>query len=224
MKTNPLVAMNSSLAPSHPLSTLLRLPRLLTWLAAIVVAFSFSSCGYNGMVQKQESVDQKWADVDNQYKRRADLIGNIVATVKSEANFEQSTLTAVVEARAKATSIQVDPKNLTAEKLKEIQGAQTGLSQALGRLMVVTENYPNLKANQAFQDLRAELVGTENRIAVARRDFNEAVRDYNTTIRSFPNNMTSGWFGFEKKAYFETEEQNATAPNVDQMLNGSPAK
>lgn len=200
------------------------MPRLFTWLTAIAVAFSFSSCGYNGMVSKQETVDQKWADVDNQYKRRADLIGNIVATVKSEANFEQSTLTAVVEARAKATSIQVDPKNLTAEKLKEIQGAQTGLSQALGRLMVVTENYPNLKANQAFQDLRAELTGTENRIAVARRDFNEAVRDYNTTIRTFPNNMTAGMFGFEKKAYFETEEQNATAPNVDQMLNGSPAK
>lgn len=172
------------------------------------------------MVAKQEAADKSWSDVQNQYKRRSDLIGNMVATVKGEANFEQQTLTAVIEARANATRMTVDAKDLTPEKLQQFQGAQSGLSAALGRLLVVSENYPNLKANQAFQDLRAELVGTENRIAVARRTFNEAVQDYNTTIRQFPNNMTAGWFDFNKKAYFETEPAAADAPNVDQMLNG----
>jgi len=196
------------------------LGRLLTWTMAIFVSLSLSSCGYNGMVAKQEAADKSWSDVQNQYKRRSDLIGNMVATVKGEANFEQQTLTAVIEARANATRMTVDAKDLTPEKLQQFQGAQSGLSAALGRLLVVSENYPNLKANQAFQDLRAELVGTENRIAVARRTFNEAVQDYNTTIRQFPNNMTAGWFDFSKKAYFETEPAAADAPNVDQMLNG----
>lgn len=191
--------------------------------AVVLLAGGMSSCGYNSMVAQQETADKSWSEVENQYKRRADLIGNIVATVKGEANFEKSTLVEVVEARAKATSMKIDPKDLTPDKLKEFQSAQAGLSQALGRLMVITENYPNLKANAAFQDLRAEIAGTENRIAVARRNFNDAVGTYNTTIRQFPNNMTAGMFGFEKKAYFETEEANSTAPSVDQMLNGAPA-
>lgn len=199
----------------------------LNLLLVLGIAFSMSSCGYNSMVAKQEKADESWSEVQNQYKRRSDLIGNLVATVKAEANFEQSTLTQIVEARAKATSIQVDPKQLNEESLSKFQSAQNGLSMALGRLLMVTENYPNLKANQAYQDLRAELSGTESRIAVARRNFNAAVQDYNTTIRQFPNNMTAGWFDFEKKAYFKTEESAADAPNVDQMLNGSngqPAK
>ena len=191
--------------------------------AVVLLAGGMSSCGYNSMVAQQETADKSWSEVQNQYKRRADLIGNIVATVKGEANFEKSTLVEVVEARAKATSMKIDPKDLTPDKLKEFQSAQAGLSQALGRLMVITENYPNLKANAAFQDLRAEIAGTENRIAVARRNFNDAVGAYNTTIRQFPNNMTAGMFNFEKKAYFETEEANSVAPSVDQMLNGAPA-
>jgi len=194
--------------------------KCLTWAFAIMVTLSLSSCGYNAMVGKEEAANKAWSDVQNQYKRRSDLIGNMVATVKGEANFEQQTLTAVIEARASATSIKIDPKDLTPEKLQQFQGAQSGLSAALGRLLVVSENYPNLKANQAFQDLRAELVGTENRIAVARRTFNEAVQDYNTTIREFPNNLSAGSFGFTKKAYFETEPGVEKAPDVDQMLNG----
>jgi LemA protein len=194
--------------------------QLLTWSFAIFVSLSLSSCGYNAMVGKEEAANKAWSDVQNQYKRRADLIGSIVATVKGEANFEKSTLTAVIEARASATSIKIDPKDLTPEKLQQFQGAQTGLSAALGRLLVVSENYPNLKANQAFQDLRAEIVGTENRIAVARRTFNEAVQDFNTTIREFPNNLFAGTYGFSKKAYFEAEPGLDKAPNVDLLLNG----
>lgn len=188
---------------------------LMLFLMAVVLSSGLSSCGYNTMVQKQEQVDQSWAQVQNVYKRRADLIPNLVATVKGAADFEKETLTAVMEARAKATSVQLSAKDLTPENLETYQKAQSGLSGALARLMVVSENYPQLKANQNFLDLQAQLEGTENRITVERQKFNEAVQDYNTTIRQFPNNMTAGWFNFEKKAYFQAEPGAENAPTVE---------
>ncbi len=167
------------------------------------------------MVTKEESVESAWAQVENVYQRRADLIPNLVNTVKGAANFEKETYTAVTEARSKASQITVDPKNLTPEKIQEFQAAQSQLSQALGRLMMVTENYPQLKANQNFLDLQAQLEGTENRITQERRKFNEVVQDFNTYIRKFPNNLMSGMFGFEKKGYFEAEKGSEKAPSVN---------
>ncbi len=179
----------------------------------VVAALTLGGC-YNGVVRSDEGVKQKWADVQNQYQRRADLIPNLVNTVKGAANFEQGTLTAVVEARAKATSIRVDPNDLTPEKLQEFQAAQGQLSQALGRLLMVTENYPDLKANQNFRDLQAQLEGTENRIAVARKDFNESVQGYNSKVRSFPTNLIAGMFGFKAKGTFEAAPEAQKAPEV----------
>jgi LemA protein len=185
-----------------------------------VVAFAFaavslSSCGYNSMVEKQEAVNEKWSQVQNVYQRRADLIPNLVATVKGYAKHESQTLEAVIAARARATQVTLDPDKLTPENIQKFQQAQDGLSTALGKLMMITENYPDLKANQNFLELQAQLEGTENRIAVERRSFNEAVKDYNTYIRKFPNNLTAGMFGFEKKAYFESQAGSDKAPKIE---------
>lgn len=179
-----------------------------------IAAVSLSSCGYNSMVEKQEAVVSKWSEVENQYQRRSDLIPNLVETVKGYAAHEQGTFTAVIEARAKATSVNVDPSKLDAESIQKFQEAQAGLSSALSKLMVVVENYPDLKANQNFVELQAQLEGTENRITVARKNFNESVQDYNTYIRKFPQLMFSGMFGFEKKGYFEAKEGTENAPAV----------
>ncbi|MBB2151869.1 LemA family protein [Pedobacter gandavensis] len=181
-------------------------------LALLVV---FSSCGYNGMVKLDEDVKAKWNQVETQYQRRSDLIPNLVNTVKGAAKFEQSTLTQVTEARAKATQVTIDPDKLTPENIEKYQAAQGQVSQALGRLLMVTENYPELKATEQFRDVSAELAGTENRIAVARKDFNEAVQTYNTKVRSFPNNITAGIFGFSQKAGFKAEAGADKAPKVE---------
>lgn len=180
----------------------------------IVGAMSLSSCSYNSMVQLDENVKGKWGAVQTQYQRRADLIPNLVATVKGAANFEQNTLTAVIEARAKATSVQVDPTKLTPESIQQFQAAQGQLSSALGRLLAVSENYPQLRANEAFMGLQTQLEGTENRITVARKDFNDAVQQYNTKIRSFPANLTAKMFGFSEKGYFQAEAGSDKAPKV----------
>ncbi|TDQ12923.1 LemA protein [Algoriphagus boseongensis] len=169
---------------------------------------------YNMFVQKEEVINGQWAEVQTQYQRRADLIPNLVNTVKGYAEFEQETLTGVVEARAKATSIQIDPTNLTPEKLAEFQQAQDQLSGALSRLLVTVEKYPDLKANQNFLELQAQLEGTENRISVARRNFNESVQDFNSNLRTFPNNIFAGWYGFETKGYFEAAAGAENAPTV----------
>ena len=167
------------------------------------------------MVQLDEQVQSQWAQVQNVYQRRADLIPNLVNTVKGAANFEKETLTQVVEARAKATSVNVDPDKLTPENIEKFQAAQGQLSSAIGRLLMVTENYPELKANANFQELQAQLEGTENRITTERQKFNEVTQQYNSKIRSFPNNITSGMFGFEKKGYFQAEAGSDKAPKVE---------
>lgn len=187
----------------------------LFYLLAVVGAMSLQSCQYNSMIEKQEAVTAQWAQVENAYQRRADLIPNLVSTVKGYADFEQETLTAVVEARAKATSINVDPSKLDANSIQQFQQAQDGLSSALARLMVVVEKYPDLKANQNFLELQSQLEGTENRISVERKKFNEAAQEYNTYIRKFPNNLIAGMFDFEKKDYFEAKEGAEEAPKVE---------
>lgn len=169
---------------------------------------------YNQFVQSEETINGQWAEVQTQYQRRSDLIPNLVNTVKGYAEFEQETLTGVVEARSKATSVQIDPSNLTPEKLAEFQKAQDQLSGALSRLLVTIEKYPDLKANQNFLELQAQLEGTENRISVARRNFNESVQAYNSNLRIFPNNIFAGWYGFETKGYFEAAAGAETAPTV----------
>ncbi|MDN3551422.1 LemA family protein [Mucilaginibacter aquaedulcis] len=188
--------------------------KLLSVILIITAAMSLSSCSYNSMVKMDENIKTKWAAVQSQYQRRSDLIPNLVNTVKGAANFEKSTLTAVVEARAKATSVQVDPTKLTPESIKAFQSAQGELSSALGRLLVVTENYPNLKTNENFLGLQAQIEGTENRIQVSRQDFNTAVQEFNTTIRSFPANITAKMFGFSEKGYFTAEPGADKAPKV----------
>jgi LemA protein len=169
---------------------------------------------YNGMVTMQESVTSQWGNVETSYQRRSDLIPNFVNTVKGAANFEQTTLTQVIEARAKATSITIDPTKMTAENMQQFQQAQGQVSSALGRLMVVMEQYPELKATQNFRDLQVELEGTENRISVERRKFNEVALTYNTYIRRFPQNFLAGMFGFQAKPYFEATEGAEKAPEV----------
>lgn len=170
---------------------------------------------YNGFVAAEEEVESAWSQVENQYQRRADLVPNLVATVKGYAAHEQETLEGVIEARAKATQVTIDPAKATSEQLAAFQAAQGELSQALGRLLAVAENYPDLKANENFRDLQAQLEGTENRITVARQLFNESARNYNTKIRRFPNNILAGMCGFEKKPYFEAEEGASKAPKVE---------
>ncbi|WP_079643850.1 LemA family protein [Sphingobacterium nematocida] len=188
--------------------------RLLIAIVGLFTALSFSSCGYNTMVSKDENVKGKWAQVENAYQRRADLIPNLVSTVKGAAQHEQGTLTAVVEARAKATSVTVNADNLSEEAIAEYQKTQDDLSQSIGRLLVSVEAYPDLKANSNFQELQAQLEGTENRISVERRSYNEAVQDYNTTVRSFPNNIVAGMFGFKAKGTFKAAEGSDKAPTV----------
>ena len=187
---------------------------LLIVLGVIVFICLIGGCNYNSMVAKEENVKTKWGNVQGQYQRRSDLIPNLVATVKGAANFEKSTLVEVTEARAKATSIQVDPNKLDPAAIQKFQAAQGQLSTALGRLLVASERYPDLKTNQNFTDLQASLEGTENRIAVARSDFGAAVQDYNTTIRSFPTNITAKLFGFTEKGNFSADAESQKAPKV----------
>jgi LemA protein len=183
-------------------------------LIAVVAVFLFSGCGYNKMVELDEQVKSSWSQVENVYQRRADLIPNLVNTVKGYAAHERETLEGVIEARSKATSVNIDPANLTPETIQQFNQAQEGLSSALSRLMVVVERYPDLKANQNFMDLQAQLEGTENRIATERRKFNETTQSYNAYIRKFPQVIYSGWFGFDKKSYFEARQGAENAPEV----------
>jgi len=189
--------------------------KVFSYFAILIAAISLSSCGYNGGVERQEKVSQSWSQVENVYQRRADLIPNIVASVKGEAKFEQSTLTAVIEARAKATAVTIKGDQLTPENVQKYQAAQDNLSSTLSRLMVVSEQYPTLQANQGFRDLRVTLEGTENRISVERKNFNDAVMDYNAFIRKFPNNLTAGMFGFTPHGYFTAAAGSDKAPKVD---------
>jgi LemA protein len=189
--------------------------RLFIVLLAVASAFLFSSCGYNKMVELDEQVSSSWSQVENVYQRRADLIPNLVNTVKGYAAHEQETLEGVIEARSKATSVNIDPSKLTQQNIQQFTQAQEGLSSALSRLMVVVERYPDLKANQNFLDLQAQLEGTENRIAVERRKFNETTQRYNAYIRKFPRVIYAGWFGFDKKSYFEAQQGAEKAPEVN---------
>lgn len=187
---------------------------------AIIVAVVFSiflwaKNAYNGMVEQQEAVESAWSQVENVYQRRADLIPNLVATVKGYAAHEQQTLENVVSARAKATQMTVDPTKLDDASIKKFQDAQGELGNAIGRLLMVTENYPDLKASENFKDLQIQLEGTENRISTERNRFNETAKEYNTTIRRFPNNIFAGMFGFERKPYFEAKEGADQAPKVE---------
>jgi LemA protein len=183
----------------------------------LVLLFSGIST-YNKMVRLDEGVTEKWSQVENDYQRRADLVPNLVKTVRSYADFEQETLTEVVEARSKATSVTVDPANLDAESIQQFQQAQAGLSSALSKLLVVVEKYPDLKANQNYLDLQRQLEGTENRISNARRKYNEATRDHNTYIRRFFPRLFASWFGFEQKTYFKADEGTDEAPDVMNYL------
>ena len=179
---------------------------------AVIVIWAVSM--YNGLVTMDESVNSQWANVETQYQRRADLIPNLVNTVKGYASHEKETLEGVVEARSKATQMQVNANDLTPEKLAEYQKAQGAVTSALGKLLAITENYPDLKANQNFLELQAQLEGTENRINVARTNFNNAAQAYNTAIRRSPKSLFASMFGFDKHAYFEAAEGTETAPTV----------
>ena len=182
----------------------------------VVAILGIGGCSsYNGLVKGEESVTAAWAQVESQYQRRADLIPNLVATVKGYAEHESSTLQAVTEARNKATGITIDANNMTPEDLNRFQQAQDELGKSLGRLIAVSEAYPDLKANENFKDLQAQLEGTENRISVARQDFNKAAQAYNTSVRSFPKNIFASIFGFEKKAYFQAAAGSEEAPKVE---------
>jgi len=181
----------------------------------VILLYSSIKGTYNKMVTFDEGVTSQWAQVENVYQRRADLIPNLVATVKGYAAHEKETLEGVIEARAKATSVSIDPSNLNAASLQQFQAAQDGLSSALARLMVVVERYPDLKANQNFLELQTQLERTENRIAVERRSFNNAAQTYNTFIRKFPKNIYASIFGFEKKVYFKAQEGAEQAPEVE---------
>jgi LemA protein len=187
---------------------------LISVVAFIAILFMWGTSGYNSLVTLREDVNSQWANVESQYQRRSDLIPNLVSTVKGYATHESSTLEGVVAARAKATQITIDPKNLTAEKLQEYQAAQGQVSSALGKLLMITENYPNLKANQNFLELQAQLEGTENRISVERNRFNDVAKSYDVTIQRFPKSIIAALFGFEKKPYFEAEKGTEKAPAV----------
>ncbi|MEN9744860.1 MAG: LemA family protein [Bacteroidota bacterium] len=188
---------------------------LISIVAFILLLGGCGCSGYNGLVQKDQNVKSKWANVESDYQRRADLIPNLVNTVKGAANFEQETITAVIEARSKATQTTVNANDLSPEKIAEFQKAQGQLSGAIGRLLVSVERYPELKATEAFRDLQAQLEGTENRIKVSRNDFNAAVQDYNTSVKKFPMVLFSGLFGFNEKGYFTAEAGSEKAPTVD---------
>lgn len=188
--------------------------RIILCLTALTATGSLTSCNYNSLVDKQQTVDQAWAQVENQYQRRADLIPNLVNTVKGYSTHESETLQKVTEARAKATSITIDAENLNEETLAKFQQAQGELSQALKSLLAVSEAYPELKANENFMALQAQLEGTENRIATERRRYTEAVKEYNTAIKKFPTTIYAGWFGFEPKPQFKAEAGAEKTPEV----------
>lgn len=185
------------------------------FIGVIVVIVLWAISGYNSLVNMDEGVTNKWSNVETQYQRRADLIPNLVNTVKGYAKHEQQTLEAVMQARSQATQVKIDPSNCTPEQLAAYQKAQGDVTSALGKLLAITENYPDLKANQNFLELQSQLEGTENRITVARKDFNDAANVYNAAIRRFPKNILAGIFGFEKHAYFEAEAGAEKAPKVE---------
>ena len=195
-------------------STIILLSVLVFLIAIFIISFSAITSSYNGLVTLDENVKSQWGNVETQYQRRADLIPNLVATVKGYATHEQSTLEGVVAARAKATQITIDPTKMTAEKLQQYQAAQGEISAALGRLIMLKETYPDLKANQNFIELQAQLEGTENRISVERNRFNDAAKEYNTEIRKFPRSIIASFGHFEAKPYFEAEKAAAKAPEV----------
>lgn len=185
-------------------------------LTVLLALLGVSACSsYNGLVDLDEQVQNSWSQVENQYQRRADLIPNLVATVKGYAAHEEETLRGVVEARAKATSTTIDPTKMDESALAQFQANQDALSSALSRLMVVVERYPELKANEQFLNLQSQLEGTENRIATARKDFNDTAKGYNTEVRRFPKSLFASWFGFERRPYFEAKEGSELAPSVD---------
>ncbi len=184
-------------------------------LLILILVPLLSSCGYNKMVDMQEGVDAQWAQVENVYQRRADLIPNLVATVKGYAAHEQETLQAVIEARSKATSVNIDASTLSDQNLQQFQQAQSGLSSALSKLMVVVEKYPDLKANENFMQLQAQIEGSENRISVERKKYNEIAKKYNSYIRHFPRGFYAGSMGFERKPYFQAEAGSEKAPKVE---------
>lgn len=188
--------------------------KLMMICVALFALCGLSSCNYNSLVEKQQGVDQAWAEVENQYQRRSDLIPNLVNTVKGYSTHEEATLTKVTEARAKATSITIDPANLNEETLAKYQAAQNELSGALKSLLAVTEAYPDLKANQNFLNLQAQLEGTENRVTVARKRYTESVQEYNTSIKKFPTVIYAGWFRFKEKPQFKAEAGAEKAPEV----------
>lgn len=191
---------------------------IIALIVVVVLGLILFSCGrgtYNSMVTLDQQTQAQWAQVENVYQRRADLIPNLVATVKGYADFEQETLTQVIEARSKATSVNLDASNLTPETMQQFQQAQGQLSSALSRLMVVVEKYPDLKANQNFLALQSQLEGTENRISVERNKFNEVTRQYNTTVQTFPNVLFAGLFGFDEKGYFQADAGAETPPQVE---------
>lgn len=189
--------------------------RIAAFATAIMAVATLSSCNYNSLVEKEQTVEQSWAEVETQYQRRADLIPNLVNTVKGYAEHESKTLESVVAARAKATSITLTADDLTEENLAKYQQAQGELSGALKSLLAVTESYPNLKANENFRDLQVQLEGTENRISTARTRYTQAVKDYNTAIKKFPTVIYAGWFGFEEKPQFKAEAGAESAPEVN---------
>ena len=184
------------------------------WIGAVAVVVIFFYATYNGFVNREEGLKSAWSNVETQYQRRADLIPNLVSTVKGYAAHETQTLNEVTEARARATSINLSADDLTPERLAQFQRAQAEVRSALGRLIAVSESYPDLKANQNFLELQAQLEGTENRIAVARKDFNAAAQQYNVSVRRFPANLVAKMFGFEQKPYFESAEGSEAAPQV----------
>ncbi|MBO7197980.1 MAG: LemA family protein [Tidjanibacter sp.] len=189
--------------------------KLLIALAVVAVVVVWGVGAYNSLISRSEQVDNSWSQVENQYQRRLDLIPNLVNTVKGYAAHEQQTLQEVVDARAKATQLTLNAENLTPEKLAEFQEAQNAVGSALGRLMAIGEAYPDLKASNNFMELQAQLEGTENRITVARKDFNDAVRSYNLKIKRFPSSLVASLFGFEAKSYFESAAAAATVPSVE---------
>ncbi|MDE5842819.1 MAG: LemA family protein [Muribaculaceae bacterium] len=182
---------------------------------AVLAITTLSSCNYNSLVEEQQGVDQAWAEVQNQYQRRADLIPNLVNTVKGYSTHEEQTLVKVTEARAKATSVNLNVEDLNEENLERFQKAQNELSSALKSLLAVTEAYPDLKANENFLNLQAQLEGTENRITIARRNYTEKVMEYNTSIKKFPTNIYAGWFGFSSKPQFSADAGAQSAPKVE---------
>ena len=188
---------------------------LIITIVVIVLVAIWGISSYNGLVSMDENVSNKWANVETQYQRRSDLIPNLVNTVKGYAKHESQTLESVMQARSQATQVKIDPSNCTPQQLAAYQKAQGDVTTALGKLLAITENYPDLKANQNFLELQSQLEGTENRINVARKDFNDTAKKYNTSLRRFPRNIIASMFGFEKRAYFEAEAGAEKAPKVE---------